>query len=418
MHKLDRINKETTACAPQSPERTDGSKPAGKNGEHGARPDRATRIGQEINLVELSRLFWKWRIFFLKLGGAALIIGLIVAYSIPKEYTTCVKLAPEMEDASKRIGNLGGLAAMAGINLNAATGSDALSPDLYPDVVQSTPFLLELYPAQVTCKNSDQPIPLFEYMHTRQKSSWWSYVVKLPFRAIGAVRKLFAEKEPGSDKVDPFRLTEAQETVLQALKNRIHVAVDKNTLVISICVEMQDPDVSAEVARVVVERLQNYITAYRTRKAKDDLHFTRKVFREAQEAYFKAQRAYAAFEDANRNLISASYRTEQERLKNEMTLTFNVYNTLAQKLEQDKLRVQEQTPVYTVIEPATVPLRASSPKKALVLIGFLFLALFGGIAYRVIRESFFPEENRREMLLAEEEAKASERVAAASEDNP
>lgn len=416
MNKLDRINKETTACAPEASKSVNGGSSSRENGECEPCRHRGTGIGQEINLVELSRLFWKSRMFFLKLGAAALVIGLIVAYSIPKEYTTCVKLAPEMEDASKRIGNLGGLAAMAGINLNTATGSDALSPDLYPDVVQSTPFLLELYPVEVTCQTSDSPITFFDYMHTRQKSSWWSYVVKLPFRAIGAVRKLFAQKEPAGAEVDPFRLTEAQETVLQAAKNRINVAVDKNTLVISICVEMQDPDVSAEVARVVVERLQNYITAYRTRKAKNDLSFTRKIFEEAQEAYFKAQRAYAAFEDANRNLISASYRTEQERLKNEMTLTFNVYNSLAQKLEQDKLRVQEQTPVYTVIEPATVPLRASSPKKALVLIGFLFLALFGGIAYRVIRESFFPEEDSKEVLMPEVQAESTQKEAEASAD--
>lgn len=416
MNKLDRINKETTACAPEASKSVNGGSSSRENGEREPCRHRGTGIGQEINLVELSRLFWKSRMFFLKLGAAALVIGLIVAYSIPKEYTTCVKLAPEMEDASKRIGNLGGLAAMAGINLNTATGSDALSPDLYPDVVQSTPFLLELYPVEVTCQTSDSPITFFDYMYTRQKSSWWSYVVKLPFRAIGAVRKLFAQKEPTGAEVDPFRLTEAQETVLQAAKNRINVAVDKNTLVISICVEMQDPDVSAEVARVVVERLQNYITAYRTRKAKNDLSFTRKIFEEAQEAYFKAQRAYAAFEDANRNLISASYRTEQERLKNEMTLTFNVYNSLAQKLEQDKLRVQEQTPVYTVIEPATVPLRASSPKKALVLIGFLFLALFGGIAYRVIRESFFPEEDSKEVLMPEVQTESAQKEAEASAD--
>ena len=87
-------------------------------------------------------------------------------------------------------------------------------------------------------------------------------------------------------------------------------------------------------------------------------------------------------------IISSSYRTEQERLKNEMTLTFNVYNTLAQKLEQDKLRVQEETPVYTVIEPATVPLKASSPKKALILVGFVFLALFGCIGYLFVKDMF------------------------------
>ena len=121
-------------------------------------------------------------------------------------------------------------------------------------------------------------------------------------------------------------------------------------------------------------------------KAKKDLEFTEKVLKESRSAYYKAQQAYAAFEDGNKNIISASYRTEQERLRNEMTLTFNVYNTLAQKLEQDKLRVQEQTPVYTIIEPATVPLKASSPKKLLILVAFIFLAFIGGCGYLIIQK--------------------------------
>ena len=149
---------------------------------------------------------------------------------------------------------------------------------------------------------------------------------------------------------------------------------------------MQDPLISANITQIVLEKLQGYITNYRTQKVKQDLEFTEKVFSEARESYYKAQRAYAAFEDANKNIISASYRTEQERLKNEMTLTFNVYNTLAQKLEQDKLRVQEQTPVYTIIEPATVPLKASSPKKLLILVAFIFLAFIGGCGYLIIQK--------------------------------
>lgn len=399
MDKLDRTNKEMNPEGnPGASQKVDHAADRKPNPE--TKPELSPRMipetdsekgsmfGREIKLADLVRCLWEERRFFLKLSGAAIVVGLIVAFSIPKEYTTRVKLAPEMEDASKRMGNLGGLAAIAGINLNAATGSDALSPTLYPDVVQSTPFLLELFPVEVTYGSGKESVTLFDYIYAHQKSSWWSRILKLPFRAIGAVRRLLGETQKSSSKLDPFRLTEAQEGVLQALQNRISVAVDKTTLVISIYVEMQDPVVSAQVARVVVEQLQDHIAAYRTRKAKNDLAFTQKVFREAQEAYFKAQQAYAAFEDANRNLISASYRTEQERLRNEMTLAFNVYNTLAQKQEQDKLRVQEQTPVYTVIEPSTVPLRASSPQKALVLIGFLFLAFFTGLGWIVVRPWF------------------------------
>ena len=334
---------------------------------------------QEIDLVELALKIWKERKFLLKLSGMAIVVGLIIAFSIPKEYTTTVKLAPEMQDVKKS--SLSGLAAMAGINLQSNTGTDAISPDLYPDVVQSTPFLLELFPVQVTNKDKDLSVTLYDYMNDHQKSAWWGYVFSAPFKLLNAIKNLFSDKEEGDGSLNPFQLTKEQEAVVKSLQKRVSVSVDKKTLVITASVQMQDPAISAQLTKVVLENLQNYITTYRTQKVKQDLEFTEKVFGEARDAYYKAQQAYAAFEDANRNIISSSYRTEQERLKNEMTLTFNVYNTLAQKLEQDKLRVQEETPVYTVIEPATTPLKASSPRKIVILIGIIFLTLAGGIGY-------------------------------------
>ena len=318
---------------------------------------------QEIDLIELAQKLWKERKFLLKGCGIAVVVGLIVAFSIPKEYTTTVKLAPETQDAAKK-SSLGGLAAMAGINLN------------------------ELFPVEVTDKEKELSTTLYDYMSEHQRKAWWGYIVSAPFKALGAVMSLISGDEEESEGLNPYHLTKDQEEVVKALQERVSVSVDKKTLVITASVQMQDPVISAQMTKVVLENLQNYITNYRTQKVKQDLEFTQKVFGESRDAYYKAQRAYAAFEDANRNIISSSYRTEQERLKNEMTLTFNVYNTLAQKLEQDKLRVQEETPVYTVIEPATVPLKASSPKKALILVGFVFLALFGCIGYLFVKDMF------------------------------
>lgn len=345
---------------------------------------------QEIDLIELAGKIWKERRFLLKGCGIAAVIGLIVAFSIPKEYSTTVKLAPESEDPTKKMSNLGGLAAMAGINLNSASGSDAISPELYPDVVQSTPFMLDLFLVKVS-DNKKLDVTLYDYMEDHQRRAWWGYVVSAPLKGLGAAMSLFSDKENEKGAVlDPYHLTEKQEMVIKALQKRISVAVDKKTQVITVSVDMQDPLISARIAQIVVENLQGYITNYRTQKVKQDLVYTEQMYGETREMYYKAQRAYAVFEDANRNIISSSYRTEQERLKNEMTLAFNVYNTLAQKLEQDKLRVQERTPVYTVIEPASVPLRADSPKKPLILIGFVFLALFGGIGYLFVKDMFSP----------------------------
>jgi capsular polysaccharide biosynthesis protein len=351
-------------------------------------PEIAGNAEQEIDLIELATQLWAERKFLLKCCGVAMVVGLVVAFSIPKEYTTSVKLAPEVSDPSKKLGGLGGLAAMAGVNLNSQVGTDAISPDLYPDVVSSIPFLLELFPVEVQDKKEELNTTFYAYMQEHQKKAWWGYVIGIPGKMIVAIKDLFTEKEEEGKGLDPYRLTVEQSEVIKSLQERISASVDKKTMVITVSVQMQDPLISADMTKVVVEKLQGYITDYRTQKVKQDLEFTEKVFQEARQSYYTAQKAYAVFEDGNKNIISASYRTEQERLKNEMTLTFNVYNTLAQKLEQDKLRVQEQTPVYTVLSPATVPLKASSPKKPLILVGFLFLALFGGVGFLFSKNIF------------------------------
>lgn len=348
--------------------------------------DKLPETEKDIDIIAIARYLWSKRKLLLKSSAIAVLVALIVAFSIPKEYTTTVKLMPETNNPANKMGNLGGLAAIAGVDLGNSTSQDAISPELYPDVVHSTPFLLELFPGQVTNKKKTISVSLFNYLNEYQRDAWWSYIIKAPLKGLSYLIGLLGEQDEKSDKVDPFFLTKEQKAIIKELQNRISVFVDKKTQVVTVSVDMQDPVISAQVTENVVGKLQTYITNYRTQKAKQDLEFTDKVLKEAQAAYYKAQKAYAAFEDGNKNIISASYRTEQERLRNEMTLTFNVYNTLAQKLEQDKLRVQEQTPVYTIIEPATVPLKASAPKKMLILVGFIFITLAGMTGYLLIRD--------------------------------
>ncbi|WP_290387580.1 Wzz/FepE/Etk N-terminal domain-containing protein, partial [Parabacteroides goldsteinii] len=237
-----------------------------------------TDNAQEIDLIELAKRLWGERKFIFKCCGIAVVVGLVVAFSIPKEYSTTVKLAPETSDPSKKMGNLGGLAAMAGINLNSTSGADAISPDLYPDVVSSIPFLLELFPVQVTNEKGNYSASLYDYMDDHQKSAWWSYVVQAPFKLLGVVKDLFSKEEPvSSGELTSFRLTKEQADVINALQERISASVDKKTSVITVSVQMQDPLISANITQIVLEKLQGYITNYRTQKVKQDLEFTAKV---------------------------------------------------------------------------------------------------------------------------------------------
>lgn len=329
---------------------------------------------QEIDLIELAQKVWAERKLILKWCGIAAIIGLVVAFSIPREYETTVTLAPESGGKSTT-GNMSALAAMAGINMGGTTGEDALSPDLYPDIVSSTPFLTELFDVQVENEKGTYKNTVYDYLSEHQSSPWWSTVLSAPFKAIGWTVSLFKDKPEETGRVlNPFKLTPEQAGVAGALDKRISVSIDKKTGITTLGVTMQDPLISATLTDTVMVKLQNYITEYRTNKARHDLAFTEKLYNEAKEEYYAAQQTYARFVDGNQKMTLQRALSEQERLQNEMTLAYGVYNQVAQQLQMAKAKVQEITPVYTVVQPATVPLRAAKPNKIMILIGFVFLA--------------------------------------------
>ena len=173
---------------------------------------------------------------------------------------------------------------------------------------------------------------------------------------------------------------------MKSLQERIAASVDKKTMVVSLSVTMQDPLVAATLTDTVMRNLQNHITQYRTDKARHDLEFTQRLFDEAQGKYYAAQQRYAQYVDQNQALSRKSFRTEEERLQNEMSLAYSLYNQTAQQLQLARAKVQESTPVYAVVQPATVPLKPSKPSKIMILVGCVFLAGAAAAAWTLFGE--------------------------------
>lgn len=344
---------------------------------------------QEIDLIELAQKVWAERKFVFKACGIAVIVALVVAFSIPKEYATSVTLAPETGGKSVS-GGIGALASMAGISLGASSGEDALSPELYPDIVSSTPFLINLFDVRVKSEEAEVDTTLYAYLKEYQRSPWWSAVTSAPFKVLGWTMSLFRDEQPeeGDAKLDPFHLTKEESGIAKALGSRLAVSVDKKTGVTTLTVTMQDALISASLTDTVMHSLQNYITDYRTNKARHDLAYMEKLYDEAKQDYTEAQQKYAQFADANLNISRLVYRAEQERLQNEMNLAYQMYTTVSQQLQMAKAKVQEITPVYTVVQPATVPLRAAKPNKLMILVGFVFLAGVGSVGWILFVKDF------------------------------
>lgn len=348
--------------------------------DNNAEVSRQGTVEQEIDLIELAQKLWAERRLMLKVCGIAAVVAIIVAFSIPKEYATTVTLAPET--SSNTAGGMSALAAMAGINIKSGNGDDALSPELYPDIVNSTPFLIDLFNVRVRSLDERIDTTLYNYMEKHQRRSWIGSVFSFPFRAIGWVGSLFKGEEEEEEEASYLKdglisLTPDENGIMGTIKNCITVEVDKETGVTTLTVLMQDPLISATVTDTVMHNLQNYITNYRTNKARHDLAFTEQLYAEAKSDYEKTQQEYARFVDSNQNIIRQSAMVEQERLQNEMNLAYQVYTQVAQQLQMAKAKVQEITPVYTVVQPATIPLKAAKPSKMLILIGFVFLAGLG-----------------------------------------
>ncbi len=352
------------------------------------RPDKDEE--QEIDLLELAAKLWKSRRTIFIYAGVAAVIGLVVAFSIPKEYTTTIKLAPELNGASAGKGSLGSLAAMAGINVGSSGGADAVMPELYPDVLSSVPFIVGLFDVPVTESKTDSTYTVRSYIEDHTSAPWWSFIMSLPGKAIGGVISFFRDEEEGDPnaKTNPFMLSKEEEAIKLALTQRINCSYDQKTGVNTISVTMQNPLVSAMLADTVAAHLQAYVTDYRTSKSRQDLKYAEQLNNEAREAYYAAQQRLADYLDRNQGLSLHSAQVTRDRLTNEAQLAFSLFNQTSQQLQLAKAKVQETTPVYATVEPATVPIKASKPSKVMILVGFMFLGCVAAAAKILFADTF------------------------------
>lgn len=331
----------------------------------------------EIDLMDLLRKVIGIRKKIYKAAGIGLIIGVIVAISIPKQYTVEVTLSPEM--GNNKGGGLSGLAAsFLGSGVSMGDGTDALNASLSADIVSSTPFLLELSNMKVPVSGSEE-ISLSSYLD-EESSPWWSYVIGFPGMVIGGVKSLFIEDEDESifsDKASQgtIELSKKESQKIESLKKKIVASVDKKTSMTSVTATFQDSKVAAVVADSVVKKLQEYIIDYRTSKSKEDCLYLEKLFKERQQEYYEAQRKYADYMDSHDNIILQSVRTEQERLQNDMSLAYQVYSQVAGQLQVARAKVQEEKPVFAVLEPAVVPLYPSGTSRKVYVLVFVFLSV-------------------------------------------
>lgn len=349
---------------------------------------------QEIDLMELARKLWNARKLLIKVACYAAVFGVVIALTTPKVYTVKVVLAPELGGKSSS-SSLASAASMLGLgNLTMGSDADALRVTLYPEVVSSLPFMVDLMDTPVQTKKGQKeelPMEPLDEVLRNSKKSLVGTVVSFPFKVLGTVISWFMadEEEDAIVEVNPFQLTKKQAKIVKALRKQILTTVDKKTGVTSVAVTMQDPVTAAMVADTVILKLRQHITKYRTSKAQEDYEYWEQLYAQRQQEYYDAQQRYARYVDANKNVILQSVLTERERLQSEMNLAYQIYSNVATQMQMARAKVQEAKPVFAVVEPASVPLKSSGTSRKMIVLQWIFFAVFATAAWVLFGKDFY-----------------------------
>ena len=332
----------------------------------------------KIDFKQIFDTAWKRKKLFFKVWTITFALSCLWILPQPRYYVTEVSVAPETSDATKGGGSLASLASSFGVNLGGSS-NDAIYPQLYPDLFNSTEFLVGLFDVHVTSLDGEIDTDYYTYLKDKQKINLLTY----PYHAFkNWLASKFKKPEasiPGKDgkRFDPFRLTKKDMDLVLAVKNNVKCTYSKTTDVVTIKVTDQDPLISAAMADSVKEHLQVFITDYRTKKSRIDYEHYKKLTDDARKAYEEARRIYADYADAHQEVFMQSVKTKVDGLENDMQLKYNVYTAMNTRLEAAQAKVQENTPVFTTLLNATVPVKPAGPKRMIFVAAMLFLATIG-----------------------------------------
>lgn len=341
---------------------------------------------KQIDVLAIAKEMKKHKKQYLIALPVTFVLSCLLILCVPRYYTSTAKLAPEISSFSSN--SLGDIASSFGFDLGgSAANGDAIFPELYPELIESNDFMVGMFDVKVKSKDGSINTTYYDYLATKRQTPWWT-------KAYNSVKQLFdtPDSTPVSKngKVNPFQLTRRQDQIARLMSKNIKCDIDKKNYVISISVEDQDPLICATLADTVQAKLQDFITDYRTKKAKKDLEYYKKLSSDAKSKYERIRQQYGSYSDANQDVVLESYRLKANDMENEMQLLYNTYTSLQAQVQQAQAKLLMQTPAFTTLQSASVPLKPAGPKRMLFVLGMTFLAFIVVTVYS-IRKLIFRE---------------------------
>lgn len=343
----------------------------------------------ELDLLEIARGIWNGRFLIVKITAVFAAIGIAIALFSPVEYEASCKLLPESQETQMpNLGGLAGLAGLAGVDLSTMNSSAAgvLTPQLYPEIVSSLPFILEVMNDTIYLEKQKLHTTSFHYFKEIQGPSVFGYIKKYTIGIPGLIKSAFKEEVKATENKSPFyRISKEDWSIIESFKQRITIENDSETGIILVEVEMPDPYAAAQIAKKIELMITDAVINYKTDKAHKNLTFVIDTYNGAKKNFEDVQLRLARATDRNKNVTSATAQIELKKIEHEYAIAFDVFKGLSSQVEQAKIQLKEETPVFTVLEPVRIPENKSKPRRTLIVILFCIVGTIVATSYHMIR---------------------------------
>ncbi|MDG1508484.1 MAG: Wzz/FepE/Etk N-terminal domain-containing protein [Flavobacteriaceae bacterium] len=337
-----------------------------------------------IDIIALLQSIWTGKKLILKTVLVFMILGLFIAVFSQNEYTASITIVPQ-SSSEKPGGSLGGIAALAGINLGSVGQQSSISPTLYPQILTNISFQKELLETLITIEGQDNKITYKEYYtnvyNPSVLSSIKKYTIGLPGVLIGLLKSDKTSNEKSNNNDSLPQITEDDKKLVELLLEQLSMEVNDKDGYISLSTTMPEARAAAELTQKAQELLEQYVIDFKIEKSSSELDFIKNRYQEKEQEFQKIQQKLAVYTDRNQNVNSARAKMELMLLQSEYDLAYGVYSELAKQLETQELKVKEDTPIFTILQPVFVPLEKTGPKRSLIFIIYTFLGFVLSIGY-------------------------------------
>lgn len=338
-----------------------------------------------ISIISIVKGLWNKRRKLLRIVLIFFIIGLFIAIFSPKEYTSGVKFLSNTSSISKVSGKWSGIAALVGVNLNTGTENNEIAPNIYPKIINSLPFQKDLMETKLNFKGVDSAMTFKDYYLDVATTDLVTNVKKYTINLPSTIIKSF-----GNEKIQKKNillvdslvfLSKDEQKLSRKLKESLFFSIDETDGVISISATLPEAIPAAQLAQRAQILLQKEIISYRTAKAQDQMRFIEDQYDTLKIEYNENQYKFARYKDRNQFNITQTSQIEFQKIQAEYELSYTLFSELERQKAAQEIQVRKDTPIFTTINPAAVPLDPSKPNRIRIVITYLIMGIFFAVFY-------------------------------------